>query len=197
VRPSAASGDEGVARAAAAAQLRRSASVRAGYGSDTSFPHAPLFPQGSPRGEALMPPPLRRSGTLPAMLPPRGGSAEKLGLLRRSMLPSLLPEHLASASAGERSRTALPPTARSLSAEMDAASLLRDAPQRTESDLARAFALLSPAGASPPGSRGSGALRLVTASGQPRKLPAGAAASGTYAGAFFAPQSGGGTPPGS
>ena len=131
-----------------------------------------------------------------------------MGALRRSMLASLSLER-APAGSGEQAAT---PISRSLHAERGLAEALGAAargspPAETAHEaLLRSLSALSPfasaaargesfpsppsaqalASSPPLSSSPPGAMRLVTASGQPRKLPAAAAASGRYANAFFA-----------
>jgi protein-tyrosine phosphatase len=206
------SGDEGPLRRAGndEASLRRSGS----FGGAAAFGIQSLKRDGTsrvspPKPAAALGASLRRSGSLPARdamhaaqqaqprAPATQGVAERMGGLRSSMLATLSPNR-----APERASTL---SSSSPGGVRQAASL---APATPDEGLLRTISALTPSTSCSPGSAGSTpgsgpALRLVTASGQPRKLPAAAAGSeacltGTYANAYIGARvSPGGSPHGS
>jgi cell division cycle 14 len=179
-----ASGDEGTSGAA----LRRGGSLRGtGYISEGGSAYAAAPPARSAglhrsgsmgvaatdaplrkSGQGLPSSPLRSSGgSLAARAPAAGGVAERLGSLRRSL------------------NATMPAGGSSPQAPADNAALMRTISALSLGGSPTAGAAAGP-GASPPVAGAAGVARIVTASGQPRKLPAAALAAGAYADAYSA-----------
>lgn len=159
-------------------RLRRGASLRDGYVTDAvgALSSLSLRAQQAQPGAASATSALRRSGsgttgmTSPAGVPRANstglapmGMADRLGAMRRSMLASL---------PGGGGRVGTPPSA-------PGSPLTQSAEARTSVTDRRSSIGDSPLG-------GTSGVRLVTASGQPRKLPPSALAGGAYANAYRA-----------
>jgi cell division cycle 14 len=120
-----------------------------------------------------------------------GGMAERLGALRRSLVPGAATQgHASGRSSGGSALRTSADFGRSASPPSRSGSGVSEDGGAANAALLRTISALSVGGGTAPGtSQPVGVARIVTASGQPRKLPAAALAAGAYANAYHSPAS--------